>query len=166
MKKLFSIIALLMGMTTAFAQNFVPTAGEYYNIKQASSNLVVGPTLSGGFSTTQPAVITLTNQRSQAFQFVPVEGKPDTYYLLNNEGMYLNMLSGVTWNTWTTIFEIAPNELYSEWVISGTDADNIRLMLNQNSKYLASDGITSGSSLYCDKGIDNANGLFLSLIHI
>lgn len=160
MKKLFSLICLLIAFSSVYAQNFVPTAGEYYNIIQTSSNLVVGPTLSGGFSTTQPSVVTLTNQRSQAFQFVPVEGKADTYYLLNNEGMYLNMLSGVDWNTWTTIFEAAPNALYSEWVISGADADNIRLMLNQNSKYLASDGITSGSSLYCDKGVDSANGLF------
>ncbi|MDD5184998.1 MAG: T9SS type A sorting domain-containing protein [Paludibacter sp.] len=160
MKKLFSMICLFLAISTGYAQNFVPDPSVMYNIVQTNSNLVVGPAISGGFSTTQPVVLTLTNQSSQAFFFIPVAGKTDTYYLQDGEGKYLNKVSNVTWDSWSVIFEPTTTDLNSEWVISGPDATGIRLMLNANSKYLASDAITSGSSLYCDKAVDNANGLF------
>lgn len=168
MKRLYFFICLIMAASWVSAQNFVPTPGTFYNIVQTNSNLVVGPVVEGGFSTTSPAVVTLSNQSSQAFEFIPVPDKPDTYYLLNGEGMYLNKLSGNENDKWSVIFENAANGLFSEWVIAG-DINNIRLSNNQqiivpekgeNAKYLASDNITSQSYLYCDKAIDHVNGLF------
>ncbi|MHB9143218.1 MAG: hypothetical protein ACYC25_15210, partial [Paludibacter sp.] len=161
MKKLFSIICLFLAISSGFAQNFIPDPNLKYNIVQTVSNLVVGPIISGGFSTTVPAVMTLTNTSAQAFNFVPVAGKTDTYYLVNGEGKYLNKVSTVSWDTWSVIFESDIASLSSEWVISGATASSIRLMNNSNSKYLASDKVVSGSGIYCDKAVDNANGEFI-----
>ena len=160
MKKLFFFLYLFLSFTSVYAQNFVPDPTLMYNIEQTNSQLVVGPTLSGGFSTTQPTVITLANLSSQAFSFIPVSGKANTYYLLNGEGKYLNKVSTVSWDTWNVIFESTTFDTSSEWSISGTDPAAIRLICNANSKYLASDKIVSGSALYCNKEIDNVNGLF------
>lgn len=160
MKKLFSIICLFLAISSAYGQNFVPDPTLQYNIVQTVSNLVVGPTISGGFSTSVPVVTTLTNTGAQAFSFVPVPDKADTYYLLNAEGKYLNKVSTVTWDTWSVIFESTTATLSSEWVISGATATSIRLMNNSNSKYLASDKVVSGSGIYCDKAVDNPNGEF------
>ena len=161
MKKLFTFLCLFLAISSVYAQ-FVPDATVKYNIVQTSSNLVVGPTLVGGVSTTQPAVVTLANLKSQAYTFVAVSGKANTYYLLNAEGKYLNKLNtaGFEWNVWDVIFESAIAGTSSEWVLSGTDATAIRLMNNANSQYLASDGTTNGSGLYCNKPVDSANGVY------
>jgi hypothetical protein len=148
------------------AQNFVPDPSKFYNIIQVNTGLTIGPVVTNSIPTTQPAVVALTNTSYQAYQFIPVGGKTDTYYIMNNKGMYLNMVSTVSWDSWSTIFEsaVATNSLYSEWAISGTDATSIRLS-NLNPKhtstlYIATDGITAGSSLYSDKSATNANGEF------
>jgi hypothetical protein len=162
MKKLFTSLCLLLAITSVYAQNFVPDPAKQYNIVQTPSNLVVGAILSGGVSTTTPALVKLANLKSQAFSFVPVSGKTDTYYLLNAEGNYLNKAtSALAWpgDSWDTSFSPTAGDL-SEWVISGTDSTAIRLMCNFFSKYLASDGVVDGSGLYCDKAVDNANGLY------
>lgn len=160
MKKLLLIMGLNLALFTVKAQAFMPEPGVLYNIKQVSSGLVIGPTLVGGISSTQPAVLNLTNKKSQAFEFIPVADKTDTYYLLNGEGMYLNKLSGVDWDYWTSIFESVTNVLNSEWTIEGDNENGFRLKQGASGNYLASDNITSGSALYVDKGVDNTNGLF------
>jgi len=156
MKKLFTFLCLFLAISSVYAQ-FVPDPTVKYNIVQTSSNLVVGATDAG-----LPAVVTLANLKSQAFTFVAVSGKANTYYLLNAAGNYLNkMTDALAWpgDAWDVSFSTTPGIL-SEWVISGTDATAIRLMCNFNSKYLASDANTNGSGLYCDKTVDNGNGLF------
>ncbi len=153
-------MSILWAATTLTAQNFVPTAGVFYNIVQTSSNMVVCPAVSGGLSTTQPVVATLANLNSQAFEFIAVQGATDTYFIRNGEGNYLNKVTGVSWDYWSVIFQPDTVGTSSEWVISGTDPSNVRLQLVANSKYLASDNITSGSSLYCDKAVDNVNGAY------
>lgn len=164
MKKLLLIMGLNLALFTVKAQAFMPEPGVLYNIKQVSSGLVIGPTLVGGISSTQPAVLNLTNKKSQAFEFIPVADKTDTYYLLNGEGMYLNKLSGVDWDYWTSIFESVTNVLNSEWTIEGDNENGFRLKQGASGNYLASDNITSGSALYVDKGVDNTNGLFKAQI--
>lgn len=160
MKKLLLFAGLFVALTMAQAQNFIPEPGVFYNIKQTISNFVIGPSVSGGISSTQPSVVALTNKKSQAFEFVPVPDKAGTYYLLNGENMYLNMFSTDPGNYWTSIFESSSNALYSEWTIEGDNETGFRLKLGHNSLYLATDGITDGSALYTDKAVDNANGLF------
>jgi len=141
---------LTPALTATFTQAaFVPTAGVLYNIVQTSSNLGVGA------ASTQPVVQTLAT--AQAFEFIPVSGKTDTYYLKNMDGNYLNKSTA---NNWTTVYQVTVNGTNSEWVVSGTDSSSIRLMLTANIGYLASDQTTTGSALYCDKTSTNANGLF------
>jgi hypothetical protein len=155
MKKLFTFLCLFLAISSVYAQ-FVPDANVKYNIVQTPSNLVVGASNTGF-----PAVVTLANLKSQAFTFVAVSGKPNTYYLLNAAGNYLNkMSSALTWqegDAWDTSYSTTAGIL-SEWVISGTDATAIRLMCNFSGLYLASDA--GPTLLYCDKTVDNANGLF------
>ena len=160
MKRLLLTLGLALAWLLGNAQNFTPQAGVFYNLKQTISGLVVGPSVSGGISSTQPSVVALTNKKSQAFEFIPVDGKPGTYYMLNGEGMYLNMYSADAGNYWTSVFESASNALYSEWTIEGDNEAGFRLKLSHNSLYLASDNITDGSALYTDKAVDHANGLF------
>ena len=161
MKRLLLTLGLALAWLLGNAQNFTPEAGVFYNVKQTVSELVIGPSVSGGISSTQPSVVALTNKKSQAFEFIPVDGKAGTYYMLNGEGMYLNMLStNPTENYWTSVFEPATSDLFSEWTIEGDNEAGFRLKLSHNSLYLASDNITDGSALYTDKAVDNANGLF------
>lgn len=159
MKKKFYFIALCITWAFALqtqAANVVPQAGTFYNIIQTPSNMVVGAV------GVQPVVQTATNALNQAFEFVPVEGKPDTYYIKTYFGMYLNKTAN---NNWNMIYLTEPdptNVLNAEWVITDDASATtvFRLLLNANSKYVASDNITTNSNLYCDKTVTNDKGLF------
>lgn len=155
MRKITFLIALILVVGLTQAQTYTPEQGKYYHIMQNSSQLYIGAT-----AETQPAVQTLVNHRSQSFQFVPVDGKVDTYHLLNRMGMYLNKFAAESWNYWTSIFENSVNGLFSEWVIVGATSTEIRLQLVENGLYLASDGNAENDYLYVDKAAENANGLF------
>jgi len=151
MKKIILFICLILSVTCIAQSAFVPNAGGLYNIVQSNSNMVVGA------SATTPVVQTSNNSNSQLFVFIPVSGKTDTYYLQNLDGNYLNKSTATNWNM---IYEATINGTSSEWVIVGSDPNNIRLMLNFNSGYLGTDGLTSGSLLYCDKANNWDKGLF------
>jgi len=151
MKKLFFFICLVLSVTCNAQSAFIPNAGGLYNIVQSNSNMVVGA------STTTPVVQTPNNSNSQLFVFIPVSGKTDTYYLQNLDGNYLNKLTTSPWNM---VYEATVNGTSSEWVIVGSDPNSIRLMLNFNGGYLGTDGLTSGSLLYCDKASNWGKGLF------
>ncbi|MDD4970355.1 MAG: T9SS type A sorting domain-containing protein [Paludibacter sp.] len=150
MKKLFMSLCLFLAISTVFAQTFVPDPNKIYNIVESTSNNVVGA------SGTQPALTVTANLASQAFRFVPT-GSLDTYYVLSVNHKYFNKKNS---DGYSTIFESAISGTNSEWVIVGADATSIRLINNNNSKYLASDATSVGSSLYCDKAVDNTNGLY------
>ena len=156
MKKLFYFFAFFMAWSSAMslqAANVIPQAGVFYNIVQSGSNLILGAV------NTQPCVQTPANSLSQAFQFIPVEGKADTYTIQSYLGLSLNKIAS---NDWSMIYLITPDALNAEWVITddASSATSFRLLLNANSKYMASDGVTANSNMYCDKGVDNAKGLF------
>lgn len=156
MKKNFYLIALCMSWVFVLqsqAVNVVPTAGVYYNIVQTPSNMVIGSV------STQPVVQTSANTFDQAFQFIPVQGKANTYYIQNYFGMYMNKSTS---DNWDMIYQSTTNLLNSEWVITDDASSTtvFRLMLNVNSKYLATDAVTNNSYLYCDKAVDHVRGLF------
>lgn len=152
MKKLYLLLILVAASFYAHA-TFVPNSALLYNIVQTNSNFTLG------MIGTQPVVQTANSRTSQAFQFIAVSGKTDTYYLQNQDGFYLNRKTSVTWDYWSVNFETTINGTESEWTIVGEES-GFRLMLNSNSLYLASDAITNGSPLYCDKAADHANGVF------
>lgn len=152
MKKFYVVLVLLITAFNSFAA-FVPDPSKLYNIKQTNSGLVIGA------QGNTPCLQTVNQRASQAFSFIPVAGLTDTYYLRNEDGKYLNKVSTVSWDYWSVTYEDAPTGNNSEWVIEG-EITGFRLMLTNNSKYLASDNTTNGAGIYCDKLVDNPNGLF------
>lgn len=152
MKKLYLLICLLFA-TFAAQATFVPNTSTLYNVIQTNSEFTLG------MIGTQPVIQAINSKTTQAFQFIPVAGKADTYLLMNVDGYYLNKKTSVSWDYWDVNFETVTNGTNSEWTIVG-EASGFRLMCGANTLYLASDQITNGSPLYCDKLADNANGLF------
>jgi len=149
MKKLFISISLLLAVVYAYAA-FVPTVGVKYSIYSNNTLMNVGAV------GTQPSLISPSSSPSQAFEFIPVADKTDTYYLKNNDGNYLNETGG-----WTSIFETIINGLHSEWVIVGDVVDNIRLVSNSTSKNLtAGDWPGNPASLWVDINATLRSGQF------
>ena len=153
MKKLLLSICLFLTISTVFAQTFVPDPNKVYNFVESTSNNVIGA------NGTQPALTDKQDLASQAFHFVST-GETDTYYILNGDSKYLNKVSTNGYDTrFADTISVVGNN--SKWVIVGADATTgIRLMMVNNSKYLSSDGISYGSTLYCDKPVDHSNGLY------
>jgi hypothetical protein len=161
MKKISFILAvcLIYNIQATYAQtNVNPLAGRYYKIEQlpTGNNVVLGAHEADG----RPVVQTPSDTVVQAFRFVPVYGKTGTYHIINGAGNYL---SKSTDNAWNTLYGYAANAENSQWVIKNeaSSATSFRLMLVINSGYLASDNVSSGSNLYCNKANNNANGLFV-----
>ncbi len=155
MKKTFILFLLvLLAQLSTYAANVNPIAGKWYNIVQSPSEMNIG--LSG---TTRPSVNSPSSDLSQVFEFVAVDGMTDTYYIRSANGMYMNKDASSNWNM---IYESSANGTSSEWVIKDVDTSLVafRLLLNFNQKYVATDGITNGSYLYCDKDAAHVRGVF------
>ncbi len=152
-KSYLIIFCLLWAFLQTSAVNVTPQTGVFYKIIQTPSNMVFGAL------SIQPVVQKDTTTLDQAFEFIPVEGLTDTYYIRNYSGMYLNKKAT---SNWSTIYETTTNTTSSQWVIvdDASSTTAFRLMLVMNSKYLATDGITTNSYMYCDKAVDHANGIF------
>lgn len=162
MKKLnVFILSLLVLTVSSVRAAFTPDAGVKYYVVQnlANSQYVIGG------AEAQPMVVNAENLESQQFEFVPVAGKADTYYIKNSSNKYLNKVSTSGWNV---AYQDAVDGTNSEWVISGTTFDNIRLKVNAITGadgYLSSDLIASGSALYCNKPSNHVNGV-LKLVKV
>jgi hypothetical protein len=146
-----STTAILLKKSASSA--FVPDPNKIYNIIESNSNNVVGPSSVGS---TQPALTDKQDLASQAFSFVST-GETDTYYLKNGSDMYLNRIKG---DGWSTNYDAVTKLDSSKWVIEGVDATSIRLKNVSTNGYLAADGLSYGSSLYCNKSNSNGNGLY------
>lgn len=151
----FRFIVLFIAMltfTNAIAQQTIKE-GVWYNLIQNVSGLY----LSGGASNPLQAVVKTQDavDLTQMFQFIPVdpEFQPGTYYIMNAAGKYLNGIS------WTTTFVEHSGDASTEWTLSGDNFTNARLKVG-GSGYIASDAVSSGSFVYCDKSETNGNGSF------
>ncbi|MDD3078819.1 MAG: hypothetical protein PHH37_06915 [Paludibacter sp.] len=157
MKKNYFLSTLCFALLMIFnvqAANVVPEQGKYYNIVQSPSGMVIGVT-----NSTQPVVQSKSSSLAQAFEFVPVEGLTDTYFIRNVSGMYLSKIAS---SDWSTVYLSEPNAESSEWVIADVDTSAVvfRLELVFNTKYLATDAVDENSYMYCDKTVDNVMGVF------
>ncbi len=147
------LILLLIFCFTLQAVNVIPTSGVKYYILQTAtkSGKVLGTT------TFNESVITnATNAASQQFEFIPVSGKTDTYYIKNATGNYL--VNSIDVLSLTEYSDVASGA-NCEWVLSGSALTNIRLKVN-SSAYMATTDITDGSFLYCDKTATDVLGAF------
>lgn len=131
----------------------VPSAGVRYYILQTAtkSAKVIGASIYN-----ESVVQTASNLPSQQFEFIPVQGKTDTYYIKNASGMYLINSSDVLSLTEYAAEATGTN---CEWVMSGTSLTSVRLKVN-SSAYLATTDIVDGSYLYCDRTVTDAYGSF------
>lgn len=130
-----------------------PVSGTKYYILQTA-------TLSGKvIGTTQFNEVVLNDvakSTAQLFEFIPVSGKTDTYYIKNALGNYLiNSIDVKSLTEYTSAIEGSN----CEWVLEGTALSSIRLKVN-TSAYLATVDNSVGSMLLCDKTATDANGTF------
>lgn len=131
------------------------TIGKWYSMTQLISNLAVGYFATGG-DNPGPAVVTPdATALTQVFTFIPVTGKAGIFNIKNGEGNYLGNAGG--WKSYyNTTLTIPAN---NEWTLFGDAFVSLRLKIS-SSQYLASNAVTAGSSMYCDKNNTNANGTF------
>jgi len=148
----FAVILCISGASVfqTKATNFIPEAGAKYYMVATGTGLVIG-----GLPTVQPTVNNAGKLASQRFEFIPVSGLADTYYLKNDTAYYLSKWSG---NAWSTTYLTAPGGTSSEWVIDGTMSSSIRLKVNA-SGYIGYNSATD-RALWCDKNNTFATGTF------
>jgi hypothetical protein len=152
MKK--TLLLCLSLISFSFANSaIIPAAGVSYYVLQAAtrSGKVVGAT-----SFNESVIQEISNQSVQQFQFIPVSGKTDTYYLKNQAGFYLINSEDLASLTEYSNTPVAGN---GEWILEGTSLNSIRLKVS-SSAYLASADMNAGSYLYCDKTITDVLGVF------
>jgi len=154
MKQIF-FFAVILCMSCVFvfqtkAANFIPEAGAKYYIVATGTGLVIG-----GLPTVQPTINNAGKLASQRFEFIPVSGLTDTYYLKNDSAYYLGKWSG---NAWSTTYLTVPGGTSTEWVIDGTVSSSIRLKVNA-SGYIGYNSATD-RALWCDKNNTFTTGVF------
>jgi hypothetical protein len=136
------VIALMLGVGSRAA--IIPDAGSRYFIMQTAtlSAKVVGATVFG-----EAVVQDAGFNAVQQFEFIPVAGKTDTYFLRNGVGMYL--INSEDLPNLTEFWDVAlPG--YGEWVLEGSALSAIKLK-SVTSAYLGSDSYQSGTFVLCDK---------------
>lgn len=159
MKKNFFLLALCMAwaIISNVQAAFIPTAGVLYNIAQTDGKVIGG-------TGTQPQVVTLAAETAtQAFQFIPVIGATDTYYIQNAAGNYLNKVAS---SGWSTIYAATTDGTNSQWMLEGTDETLIRLRMKAisgNSNYLDAQG---GTNLYDNNALRDQGKFALSVASI
>ena len=149
----FLLLIFTIFFSHIYAANIVPTAGlKFYILQTATkSGKVVGTT-----TFNESVIANVGDLSSQQFEFIPVPGKADTYYLKNTKGYYLiNSTDVLSLTEYADVVSGAN----CEWVLTGTALSSVRLKVN-SSGYLATSDITAGSYLYCDKTATDAMGSF------
>lgn len=152
-KNVLTLFVLLFSNLVIQAINVIPTSGVKYYILQTAtkSGKVIGST------TFNESVITnAENVTNQQFEFIPVAGKTDTYYIKNAAGYYL--VNSIDVSSLTEYSDVAAGT-NCEWVLTGTTLSSIRLKVN-SSGYLATTDVLASSFLYCDKTVTDVLGTF------
>jgi hypothetical protein len=159
MKKKFFLLALCMvwALVTNVQAAFVPTPGVLYNIIQTDGKVIGG-------ADTQPQVVSLAAETAtQAFQFIPVSGAADTYYIQNAAGKYLNKVSN---SGWAVVYAATTDGTNSQWILEGADETLIRLRMKAisgNSNYLDAQG---GTNLYDNNPLRDQGKFALTVANI
>jgi len=120
--------------------SFIPTAEVKYYLLQ--TNLTSGKVV-GIAATNQPALNNADVYLSQRFEFVPVSGIANCYYLKNDSSMYLNSVGTTT----GLIYEPEINSSNSQWLIGGTVGTSLSFKNVATGAYLTSATVTHGTVL-------------------
>ncbi|MDD4991936.1 MAG: T9SS type A sorting domain-containing protein [Paludibacter sp.] len=120
--------------------SFIPTSGVKYYLLQ--TNLKSGKVV-GVVSATQPALNNADLYLSQKFEFVPVSGIANCYYLKNDSSMYLNSVGTTT----GLVYESATNSTNSQWLIACTASTLLKFKNVATGAYLTSTDVAAGTVL-------------------
>lgn len=128
-----------------------PEIGEKYYIQQRTGGKVIGVHSGGAVAALRYAE---NNEATQLFEFIPVEGKENTFRIRNVIEKYLS-ISGSQLNfTNASTFS-------SEWVLQGQSDTLIYITQASNSgKIIGSDSIVNNNVLYSDRLQSAANSAF------
>lgn len=133
--------------------SFIPTTGTKYYLSQTKnkSSKVVGLT-----GANQPALNSADVFLSQKFEFIPVDGVVNCYYLRNDSSMYLNSVG----STSELIYEPSINSTNSQWLISGTTGASLKFKNVATGAYLTSAAVTPGTVLAASGLISDGNATY------
>lgn len=139
-------------VTAIYNTTFVtPEIGENYYIQQRTGGKVIGVHSGGTVAALRYAE---NNEATQLFEFIPVDGKENTYKIKNGNEKYLN-------DTGSQLNFTNTSTLSSEWVLQGQSDTLIYITQGSNSdKIIGSDSIVNNNVLYSDRLQSAANSAF------
>ena len=139
-------------VTATYSTSFVsPQVGEKYYMQQRTGGKVIGLKTDGKNAALRHAEKT---DLSQIFEFIPVNGKVNTYNIINGENQYLTASS--------SLLEYKPTvTTNAEWVLQGNADTLIYITQAANAgKVIGSDSIINNKTLYADRLSSAANSTF------
>jgi hypothetical protein len=150
-------------VTATYNTAFInPLNGTKYYIQQRTGGKVLGKKAG---TTTAALRYAEKDDNSQLFEFVPISGKANTFYIVSGENKYL---SKVKTSSLSSSLEFTDNIVdntqfpsYSEWVIQGS-SDTLVYITQASDAVLniGSDSIIDNKPLYNDRSSSAANSAF------
>lgn len=139
-------VSIFIALTVSLFLNaaIIPDAGSRYYLLQTAtlSAKVIGATDFG-----EAVIQDAGFGAAQQFEFIPVAGKSNTYFLRNGAGMYL--MNSEDLPNLTEFRDVAlPG--FGEWILEGSSLSAVKLK-SLTSAYLGSDNYKAGSYVLCDK---------------
>ena len=153
MRKFLPVFILLsVAVFSGFAA-VTPSLGVKYYILQ--TNTLSGKVIS--VSTFDEVIVEdASKSDKQQFEFIPVAGKTNVYYLKRSDGFYLINSIDISSLTEYSTDSTGTN---CQWTLEGTDLNSVRFK-SYKGTYLGSTAITSGSLLFADKTSTDGNAIF------
>ena len=139
-------------VSAAFNTTYVnPGSDGKYYIQQRTGGKVIGVNSNGAVAALKYAE---NNDPTQLFEFIPVEGKENTYKLKNGNEKYLS-ISG------SQLYYSTALTQSSEWILQGQSDTLVYITQASNSgKIIGSDSIINNSILYSNRLESAANSTF------
>lgn len=150
-----SLLFILILPFFSSSQTISPVDGQNYYIIHSSGNVI------GEGTDARTVIQTYTGGGSQILQFIP-DGSG--YYSVKIAGQEKYMSLRGDWNTY---FESSNSTDNSKYAIEQVSPSYITLKCKANSRYLGTDNISAGSSVYSDKsGTDSKHRWFISMNYL
>lgn len=155
-KSIITLLTFLLSLViipfSSYSQLTTPNSNTNYYIIHSSGNVVGENTADGG-----RAILQSYSGTDQSLQFIPDEAG---YYSIKIAGQNKYLTLNGSWNTY---FLSSPTIDEAKFAIEKVSSIFIILKCKANGKYLGTDNITTGSSIFSDKsGTDGKHYWFIS----
>ena len=149
-------VSISIPVSASYSTSFVsPSLATKYYIQQRTGGKVIGK-LNGG--NTAALRYAEKNEASQLFEFLPVLGKTNCYYIVNGANEYLSVADKAT----DLLNYTSTASLSSEWVIQGVTDTLVYITQATNSaKSIGSDSIIDNVRLLANYAGSSANSAFV-----